>query len=124
MALQAILNEPFTFQVLFVDDLNNPVAVLSPVIDIFSFSATGVKQPLVSSQAMVVVTPIEVGRYTYTYTIPTSLDDGDALYAEMSGQDLVSGVTLLIEQEIVVISSNRGLAGGSIGLSSNFVKGG
>ena len=121
MAVQAVIGRPFTFQVLFVDDLNNPVAVTSPAIDVFSFSDTGIKQLLVTAQAMLPVTPAETGRYTYTYTIPATMDDGDAIYAEMTGVDPLMGVSFLVEEEVVVISTNRAIGRCCCGLTWGFI---
>ena len=91
---EAVLGSAFTFQVLFVDALGVPMVVNNPIINVFSFSQSGVKQPLVSAQAMDPATPAEVGRYTYAYTVPTTMDDGDAVYGEMQGTDPGTGDTL------------------------------
>jgi len=129
MALQAIIGRPFTFEVLFVDDTNTPITVNNPVINIFTFTPLGGKQTLVSSP-MVPVIPAEVGRYTYTYVIPATFKDGDSIYGEMGGVDPTTSLNLITEQQLVVISANRG-TGGSIGggscccgLVSRFIKGG
>lgn len=122
MASQALIGSAYTFQSLFVDAVGVPMAVGSPVITVFSYSASGVKQPLVSAQAMSAVTPAETGRYTYTYTIPTTFTDGDMLYGEMSADDLGNpGTTVRETQQVVIISSNRG-TGGSSGMASRFIE--
>lgn len=123
MTTQAILGSNYTFQVLFVDGTNTPIAVLNPTIDIFSFSQTGVKQSLISGAPMDPVTPAETGRYTYVFTVPTTFNDGDTIHAEMRGEDPVTGSYLLVEEDILVISVNRGL-GSPGGLISSFIKGG
>lgn len=129
MALQAVIGSPFTFEVLFVDDTNIPITVNNPTIGIFCFTPLGGKQTLVISP-MVPVIPAEIGRYTYTYVVPTTFKDGDSIYGEMSGVDPTTGLSLITEQQVVAISPNRG-SGGSIGggacccgLVSRFVKGG
>lgn len=116
---EAVLGGGFTFQVLFVDADNDPMVVNNPTIDVFMFSQTGVKQALVAAQPMDPVTPAEVGRYTYVYTIPTTLTDGDLLHAEVTATDPVSGDLLRAFQGVTVISSNRGL-GGSVGMTARF----
>ena len=121
--MEAVIGQPYTFTVLFVDATNNPIAVDDPSITIYNFSALGVKQTLVST-AMIEAVPVELGRYTYTYTIPTTLTDGDALYGLMEGTDPTSGLRSWTEQELIAISSNRGLGGGHPGLIAQFVKGG
>lgn len=115
---QGIIGTTFTFQVLFVDGQNVPIAVDSPTIQVFKFSSGGVKQVLVDSVAMTAV-PDDTGRYTYPFLISTLLPDGDILYAEMSGVDPGTEVRLLAEQEVTVIAT-----GGSGGMTSRFVKGG
>ena len=116
---EAVLGSDFTFQVLFVDSTGAPMAVNNPTIDVFNFSSSGVKQPLVSAQAMDPVSPVETGRYTYVYTIPTTMDDGDTVYGEMRGTDPGTGDLLRAEQTVTVISSNRGL-GGYSGMQTSF----
>lgn len=119
MALQAVIGTPFTFEVLFVDGTNTPIAVNNPLISVFTFTSTGVKQTLVSAP-LVAATPVEVGRYTYTYAVPTSFQDGDSLYGEMTGEDPLSLLTLRAEQQVVTISETRG-RGCCCGLVARFV---
>ncbi len=121
-ATQAVLGSAYTFQVLFVDGTNTPIAVLSPTIDIFSYSQTGVKQPLVTGGTLDPVTPAETGRYTYVFTVPTTFNDGDTIHAEMRGEDPATGLELLVGEDLLVISANRGL-GCPGGLITNFIKG-
>lgn len=129
MALQAVIGNPFTFEVLFVDDTNTPINVNNPTISIFTFTPGGGKQTLVLSP-MVAVIPPETGRYTYTYIIPSTFTDGASIYGEMGGVDPTTSLRLITEQQLVAISSNRGqsgsIGGGACccGLVSNFVKGG
>ena len=125
MALQAVIGSQFIFQALFVDLQNTPISVNNPRISIFSFSTDGIKQPLVTDQLMSAVFPAEVGRYIYVFVIPITFTDGEALYAEMTGLNPnVPGVVLLTEQQVVVISVNRGLGAGGTRLIAQFVKGG
>jgi len=130
MALQAVIGSLFTFEVLFVDDTNTPINVNNPIINIFTFTPLGGKQTLVSSPMMAVVPP-EIGRYVYTYMIPTTFTDGASIYGEMGGVDPTTGLNMITEQQVVAISANRGLAGGGsiggsccCGLIARFVKGG
>jgi hypothetical protein len=117
--MESVIGSAFTFQVLFVDADNTPMAVNAPTINVFMFSQTGVRQNLVTAQAMSVATPAETGRYTYVYTVPTTLTDGDLLHAEVVATDPVSGDTLRAFQEVTVVSSNRGL-GASVGMTAGF----
>lgn len=108
MFAEAVIGSAFTFQV-YTDP-----SLIAPTIDVFQFSQTGVKQYLVTAQLMDPVTPAEVGRFTYVYTIPTALTDGDTLYAEV--WDAGSRQAAL---ELTAISSNRGL-GASVGMTASF----
>lgn len=120
---EAVVNKPFTFQVLFVDDFNVAMIVAEPKISVFSFSAVGVKQIIVDNQPMLNVQPAEVGRYTYTMTIPGVYTDGDTLYAEMRALDVGNGnAVILVSDELQVISANRGLGSSGIGMRTSFIK--
>ena len=114
---EAVIGTSFTFQVLFVDGTNASVDVTDPTIDIFSFSATGVKQPLLTGQPMDDAVPAETGRYTYAYTIPSAFTDGDTLYAEVTGYHGLNLMRAFVE--VSVISVNRGL-GASVGMTASF----
>ena len=122
MATEAVIGKIFTFEVLFVDSLNIPMAVNNPAISVFMFDQLGTKIPLVDS-ALVPVIPAETGRYVFTYQLPFLLVDGDTIYGEMSGIDPGTGVRLIVEQVVLAISVSRGLGGG-VGLTARFVKGG
>jgi len=115
-----LANTSFTFQVLFLDVDNIPFVVLNPEITVFSFSDAGVKQELIATTAMIPVTPVEVGRYTYTYTLPSAFGEGDMIYGEMTGEHPVSGDILWYSEDVAVVT----LPPGSQGLSWNTVKGG
>ena len=98
-----VIGEVHVFQALFVDATGVPLAVNNPVISVFNFSTLGVKQVL-SAGAMDLADPVEVGRYTYPYTVPTTIEEGDTLYAEMSGTDPGSGDTLRVNQQVDAIT--------------------
>jgi len=106
---QAVIGSSFTFQVLFIDPANNPVAVTTPIIDVFSFSLAGAKNPLVVAQPLVPVVPAEVGRYVYTYAVPTSFSDGDVVYAEYRATWM--GAQMLAAEAVTLISNTRARAG-------------
>lgn len=121
MGVQAVIGELFTFQVLFVDPLNLPTAVNNPLISVFWYDQSGAKQYLANVESLIPSTPPEVGRYTYTLTIPTSLTDGMAVYGEISGVDPVTSDLLLHEQDVTVVSPSRAL-GAHSGLTAHFIK--
>lgn len=115
-----LANSSFTFQALFLDTDNTPIAVLNPTITVFSFSAAGVKQELVAATAMDAVVPAETGRYTHNYTVPSAFGEGDMFYGEMTGEHPVSGDILRYSESVSVVT----LPPGSQGLSYNTIKGG
>lgn len=118
---QAVVTEAFTFTVLFLNEQNEPVAVNNPVIDVFYFDPFGTKTMLITAQAMA-ATPNDLGRYTFTYTIPGGIADRTTLYGLMSGTDPGAGnLTLVVEQEVIAVASQ---AQGTQGLVTQFVKGG
>lgn len=120
---EVVIGNTHTFQVLFVDSNNNPLAVLNPLIEIFQYDSLGMKQVVVASTAMV-ADPTEVGRYLYPLAI-SSYSDGDTLYGSMTGVDPVSGDLARVEQTVNVVSPDRSTpSGGSThcGLRAHFVK--
>jgi len=123
--MDAVIGHPFTFQVLFVDDLNIPIVVNNPTVSVFTFSGTGVKQYLVDHLPMTPAVPAEVGRYTYVYTIPLVTMGGEAIYSEMTGIDPLSGSILRTEQELSAVfgGDEDGCGGGCCGLTAKFVQG-
>jgi len=104
---QAVIDTDFTFQARFLDGTNTPFdPTVGPTITIFSFSLAGAKNVLVNAAAMVAVTPAEVGRFTYVYSIPDTFTDGDMLYYEVNGED--GGGNLLVQaDEVVLIAATR-----------------
>lgn len=118
MATTAIIGKTHTFQVLFLDDLNQPIVVDNPLIDLFKYS-TGVKIPLVSAAPMQLVIPPEAGRYTYMYALPLTLVDGDNLHAEMHGTDPASGLKVLAGEDVVATSPRQSYPG----ITARFIKG-
>jgi len=116
---EAIIGNTWTFQVLFMDSLNIPVAVLNPWITVFQY-ATGAKEVLVS-QPMVPSIPAEVGRYVYAYVVPTSFHEGDTIYGEMTGEEPGTGLVSRVEELLTLVYVDHG---GYPGLIARFVKGG
>ncbi|OHD23335.1 MAG: hypothetical protein A2Y38_10330 [Spirochaetes bacterium GWB1_59_5] len=118
---QALIGQPFTFQVLFVDGLNVPLVVNNPVISIFTFSDVGVRETLVDNQPLVPVVPPETGRYTYTYTPPENLT-GKLLSADFVGEDLaIPGTFYRAEQQVTAVTT-LGMGVGGSGLIARFIK--
>ena len=120
MAIDAIIGRVYTFQALFVDDLNVPVNVASPVITIFHFENDGTKTVDINNQPMLLVQPSETGRYTYQYLVPTTYYDGQPFYAEMRATDPNFEGVLLVDQELNALTQARI----NTFMTSRFVKGG
>ena len=116
----AIIGESFTFQVLFVDELNAALAVTSPAITVFYFDSGGTKQVLVDGAAMSDPTVAETGRYIYAYTIPGTFNHGQVIYAEFAGVDPETSLPMLSEQTIDLITASSG----SGSMVARFVQGG
>lgn len=95
MSSPAYIGEPFTFQALFLDADGSPLVVTSPNVTLFYYSASAYKTVLLNAVAMDPVAPAETGRYTYLYTIPTSLEEGAVLYVECRG---TSGLDTFVQQ--------------------------
>lgn len=87
MSSPVYIGEPYTFQALFLDASGSPLVVTSPNVTLFYFTDSGYRTVLLDGVVMVPVAPAEAGRYTYLYTVPTSLDDGAILYVECRGTD-------------------------------------
>ncbi|MDB4278140.1 hypothetical protein N9917_00920 [Deltaproteobacteria bacterium] len=99
---KGIIGRPFTFTALFLDGTGAPVAVTTPVIEVFYYDASGVKITLVTAGTVLPASiPTETGRYAYNLCpIPTVLDTSIQLYGIMSGTDPGSGDDLVIEQQV------------------------
>lgn len=95
MSSPIYIGEPFTFQALFLATDGSPLSVTSPNITLFYFTDSGYRTVLVDAEAMSPVAPSETGRYTYLYTVPDTLDEGLAVYAECRGTD---GVNVIVQQ--------------------------
>jgi len=124
MAAEALLGSTFVFQVLFVDELNTPIAVTSPTIDVFYFDDVGDRVDVVSGAAMSDAVPAEVGRYVYPVLISTvTFSDGDTIYGEMSGTNPSTSLTTQVEVTVNLVSSARASVSTWSGLRDSFVKG-
>jgi hypothetical protein len=83
--MEAVPGYAITFQVSFRDASGSPVAVPDAIIVAFKYSNVGVRDDLIPTSAMSPSDPAEVGRYTYTWTVPITLTQGDIVYIEMTG---------------------------------------
>lgn len=126
MTTQVVIGESFTFQVLFLDSQNTPIAVNTPKITVFYFDSQGQKVKVVDAQDLNAAVPAEVGRYTYVYTVPLqTTPHGRTYYGEMSGTNPQQGnAKLLTEQTFVAVTSSSSSSSGGAGMKAQFVKGG
>jgi hypothetical protein len=127
MAAEAVIGTTFVFQVLFVDELQNPIAVNSPEVDIYYFTALGDRVDLVAGGVMTPVVPAELGRYVFPFAIATTFNDGDTLYGKMSGINPSTLLSTHIEQTVNLVAASRASGGSGssgCGMRASFVKGG
>jgi hypothetical protein len=119
---KAIIGQPFTFTVLFIDASGNPIIPTDPSIYAFYF-LNGVKQVLVPAGTPMSAVAGDAGRYAYTATIPASLSPSVEVYSVMECTDPSTAITITTEQEVDLFSAGGGptpSSGG--GLRVSFVK--
>jgi len=118
MALIGIIGQDFVFQARFLDASNTPIAVPDATIEVFRFDAsTGDRVVLTPSTVMDPAVPSETGRYTHVFTVPDTLEDSTAVYAEMSGTDPGSGDLIRLTEELVARIDPSSI---SLGLTTRF----
>lgn len=116
---KAVIGQPFTFTVLFLDGTGNPVVPADPTIYAFYF-VNGVKTVLIPPATPMAAVPGDTGRFAYTVTVPSYLSDAIVLYGVMQGTDPSTSLTISAEQEVDLFSDTGGGAGA--GLRVSFVK--
>ena len=117
---KAIIGQPYSFTVLFIDGVGDPVVPADPSIFAFYY-VNGVQQVLVPSGTPMQAVPGSPGRYVYTIVIPSYLSESVEVYGVMKCTDPVSGIQIVAEQEVDLFKESDG--GGS-GLRVSFVKAG
>ena len=119
-----LIGQPFVFQILFLDEDNDPIAVNDATIQVFKFDEDGTKDILVATTAMAAVVE-ETGRYIYILldSITGALAAGDVVYGMMKGTNPATSAQMIWEIEVNMIVSNA-VTGGSVGLMARFVKDG
>jgi len=118
---RAIIGQPFTFTMLFVDGNGAPFVPSSPNIEMFYFDSSGVKQTLVVAGTPMVSVPGATGRYSYTIIIPEYLTPTEQIYGIMRGTEPISGVIALSEQEVDLYNSDSG-GGSNCGYRVSFLR--
>jgi hypothetical protein len=119
--VEAFIGTIFPFQALFVDPTGTPVVVTDPRITVFVYDNLGVKVPVVDNVSMLPAVPAEVGRYTYPYLIPNTMQDGQVMYAEMNGA--FAGQVAYAATDLTLVSPDRWRIRQG-GMTVRFVKGG
>ena len=114
----------YTFTALFLDGLNTPIVVNNPTIEVFAFDAEGNKVDLVPSGTPMLSIEDEVGRYYYTYPIPSGYSYAPTLFAIMQGVEPLTLFNILIEEQLDVIAIGGGNSSSCPKMISQFVKGG
>lgn len=117
---KAVIGSPFTFTVLFLDGLGNPVIPSDPTLEGFYF-VNGVKQILVPAGTPMFPVVGDPGRYVYTVVIPSSLSDTVQVYGMMQCTDPATLTKILVEQSVDLFGDS---GGGGSGLRVSFVKAG
>lgn len=121
--MKGIIGQPFTFTVLFLDDINTPVTVTTPTIEVFYFDDLGAKVYLVPiGTVLPAAVPAEVGRYAYPWTIPGSLDIRNTLHAVLRGTNPATLDDLVGELDVDLFTADAGTGGNVDGLRAAFVK--
>ena len=117
----ASAGEKVTFHVLFLDALNERVAVGNATIEIFTFDADGERVDLVDAGTEMLAVEDDLGRYSYTYPIDAGYDLGSRIYALMQGTDPDSGFTVLVEDISDVYELGAGGASAGGGMTARFI---
>jgi len=117
---KGVIGQPFTFTVLFLDGSNNPTNVTSPTIEVFYFNDSGQRIHIVAAGTVLPSSfPAETGRYSYTFTIPSTLEVHYEIYGVMRGIEPATSDNLVIEQQIDLFPEAE-----PGGMRASFVKGG
>lgn len=112
----AIPGEAFTFQVLFTDTDKVPIAVDDAYITVIRYTTNGTRVVVAADDLD--ADPLEVGRYSYTLTVPDSLTVGTSLYGTMTATDPGSGANLLTQETVDLVSDSTST---SCGMTARFV---
>jgi hypothetical protein len=101
--------EVFTFQVLFLDGMGDPIAPPDPTIEVFTFNTEGAKVVLVTPGTAMAPVVGDTGRYVYIYAVPTTWTYQPTMYGVMRGTDPLVATVIVVEMEVDVIQSTASL---------------
>lgn len=105
----AIPGEVFTFQVLFLDVLGNPIVVPAATISVFTFDLSGTKVNL--APAGTAMSPVvgDAGRYVYVYPVPPTWTYQPTMYGVMQGIDPATATNIVTELDVDIVQSTASL---------------
>lgn len=121
MAEQATIGGIYVFQVLFLDENQQPLVVVDPTVTIATFSTAGTRNVLVDAAPMTEVLG-EVGRYAYPYSISSVFTAGTILTGTMIATDPDFPEARLLDDVTVYLNASPSF--GRSGLTAQFVRGG
>lgn len=104
----AVPGELFTFQVLFLDGLGNPITVPA-TIEVFTFNPAGSKVTLVAAGAAMSPVVGDPGRYIFIYALPAVWNNQPTIYGVMQGVDPSTATNIVVEEQVDVISNKATL---------------
>ena len=97
---KGIIGEPFTFTVLFLNPNGEKFQPDVISIEVFHFDSTGAKQVLAAAGTPMIPVATELGRYSYTITIPSTLTPADQIYGVMTGEITTTGEKIVAEEVV------------------------
>jgi hypothetical protein len=100
----AIIGEAFVFFAFFKDATGTALVVPDATIEVFRFDENGNKVSLVAAGTAMLTVPAITGQYIHCHTTSGSLPRGATLYGIMQGTDGGSGDTLVVQQEVSMLS--------------------
>lgn len=119
---KGVIGQPYTFTTLFLDANGDPTDVDNPTIEVFTFTDAGERTHLVGTgTALPKSTPVETGRYAFTYTVDGSLEPYQQVIAVLRGDDPGTGdpYTFTVVLDLFAEGSNMAVA---CGVNHHFVK--
>lgn len=100
----AIIGEAFVFFAHFVDATGTALVVPDATIEVFYFNESANKVSLVAAGTAMTAVPSTTGQYIYCYQTSGLLLRGTTLYGIMQGTDGGSGDTLVIQQDVTMLT--------------------
>lgn len=93
---KCIIGEYYTATSLYVNNAGDPIDPDSVSIEVFYFTEFGVKTVLYIEN----MNKVSVGRYQYTFYIPTTIKPQNQIYYTMRGYFVANGFTAVSEENV------------------------